>query len=197
MNFHKCLSDSKFVRVSRTFLSILFTKHLGIVLSTLVTIVIIFTFYSSFLILWQGLGTHPSFRFLIFSLYGSLVQQSLLFGKFSHFFFSFFFLSGCLAEICWSVCISKSKRNVCVSLSKMDSRLYVYHLFSWSNLNLFSQFQVDHLTHPVMSSLLHFCTNLMFSLIMWLMISSLSPNNLHLLFEASYLFSLWRCLSFY
>ena len=43
--------------------------------------------------------------------------------------------SGLLAEIRWSVCISKSRRIVCVSITGMDSGLYIYHSFAWSNLN--------------------------------------------------------------
>ena len=59
----------------------------------------------------------------------STIQQVL----FSFFFFCWF---------CWSsgrdlviVCISKSPRRLCVSFSKTDSGLCVYHLFTWSNFN--------------------------------------------------------------
>ena len=45
-----------------------------------------------------------------------------------------------------------------------------------------AQFPVDHLTHPVLFSLILFGANLLHSLIMWLIISSLSPHNLHRLF---------------
>ena len=38
----------------------------------------------------------------------------------------------CLAEIRWSVCVSKSQRSLCISFSGMDSELCVYHLFVWS-----------------------------------------------------------------
>ena len=41
---------------------------------------------------------------------------------------------------------------------------------------------VDHLAHPVVSSLYSFCANLLHSLIMWLMVSSPSPYSLYLLF---------------
>ena len=34
-----------------------------------------------------------------------------------------------LAEIWWSVCILKSQRKLCVSFSKTDTRLCIYHLF--------------------------------------------------------------------
>ena len=40
-----------------------------------------------------------------------------------------------LAEFRWSVCISKSKKILCVSFSRMDSGFCIYHLFLWSNFN--------------------------------------------------------------
>ena len=40
-----------------------------------------------------------------------------------------------LADIKWFICISKSQTNLCVSFSLTDSKLYIYHLFVWSNLN--------------------------------------------------------------
>ena len=43
--------------------------------------------------------------------------------------------SGCLAEIRWSVCISKSQRTLYVSFSRTDSGLCIYHLIVWSNFN--------------------------------------------------------------
>ena len=63
-----------------------------------------------------------------------------------------------------------------------SSCLLVYHLFIWWNLNFLhiSQF----ITVPTQSCLVLYslCTNLLHSLIRWLMVSSLSPLNLHLLF---------------
>ena len=55
------------------------------------------------------------------------------------FLFFFFFLliitrSCRLAEIQWSVCISKSSRTSS-ALSRTDSGLCIYHLFLWSNVN--------------------------------------------------------------
>ena len=40
-----------------------------------------------------------------------------------------------LAEIRWSVCVSKSQRSLCVSLSSTDVGLWIYHLFVRSNFN--------------------------------------------------------------
>ena len=89
--------------------------------------------------------------------------------------------SGRLAEIRWSVCISKSLRSLWVSFSRIDSKLCIYHLFVWSNLNSLHNYQW--ITLPTQSCLvLYFCANLLHSLIIWLMVSSLSPHNLHLLF---------------
>ena len=44
-----------------------------------------------------------------------------------------------------------------------------------------AQFPVDHLPHPFVSNLIHILHHLLHSLIMRLIVSSLSPNNLHLL----------------
>ena len=64
----------------------------------------------------------------------------------------------------------------------MDSLLYIYHLFVWSNLNFLHNTQW--ITFPTQSCLVlySFCANLQHSLIMWLFVSSLSSHNLHLLF---------------
>ena len=43
--------------------------------------------------------------------------------------------SGRLAQIRWSVCISKLQSSLCVSFSRTDSGLCIYHLFVWSNFN--------------------------------------------------------------
>ena len=78
--------------------------------------------------------------------------------------------------------MSKSHRSLCVSFSKTGAGLCIYHLFVWSNLNslLISQW----INLPTQSCLVlySFCANLLHSLIIWLMVSSLSPHDLHLLF---------------
>ena len=85
-----------------------------------------------------------------------------------------------LAEISWSVCMSKSHRSLCGSFYRTGARLCIYYLFDWSNLNFLHICQW--ITLPTQSCLVlySFCANLL--LIMWLMVSSLSPHNLHLLF---------------
>ena len=90
--------------------------------------------------------------------------------------------SGLLAKIRWSVCMSKYHRSLCVSFSRTATGLCIYHLFIWSNFNFLHISQW--ITLPILTCLVlySFCANLLHLLIMWLMILSLSPHNLHLLF---------------
>ena len=90
--------------------------------------------------------------------------------------------SGILAEIRWSVCMSKSHRSLCVSFSRTGAGFCIYHLFVWSNLNFLHISQWITLPNQLCLVLHSFCTNLLHSLIMWLMVSSLSPHGLHSLF---------------
>ena len=76
---------------------------------------------------------------------------------------------GRLAEIWWSVCISKSQRGLCVSFSWIDSGLCLFQV----KLHLLSQFPVDHPAHLVVPSFIFFLYSL-HSLIMWLIVSTLS-----------------------
>ena len=100
----------------------------------------------------------------------------------------FFFLlliiikCGLLVEIRWSVCMPKSHRSLCVSFSRTGAGLCIYHLVVWSNFN-FLHISLW-ITLPTQSCLVlySFYTNLLHSLIMWLMVSSLSPRSLHLQF---------------
>ena len=98
------------------------------------------------------------------------------------FFLLIIIRSGLLAEIRWSVCISRSHRSLCVLFSRAGAGLCIYHLFVWSNLNFLHICQW--ITLPTQSCLFlySFCANLLHSLIIWLMVSSLSPHSLHLLF---------------
>ena len=125
--------------------------------------------------------------------------------------FCFFLLviirSGHLAEIKWFVCLSKSQRSLCVSFSGTDVGLCIYHLFVWSNWNFLHNFQW--ITLPAQSCLVlySFGTDLLQSLIIWLMVSSLLPHLFRLYyricrFVASNLILLWydcflwRCIEF-
>ena len=99
----------------------------------------------------------------------------------------FFFLliimrSGLLAEVRWSVCMSKSYRILWVSFCRKDAGLSIYHLFVWSNFNFLLISMWIALPTQSCLALYSFCANLLHSLIMSLIVSSRSPHNLHLLF---------------
>ena len=120
--------------------------------------------------------------FTFFQFYSVVSRDS----KVDYFAGSLFLLiiikSGLLAEIRWSVCMSKSHRSLCVSFSRTRAGLCIYHLFVWSNFNFLHIFQL--ITLPTQSCLViySFCTNLPHLLIMWLMVSSLPLHSQHLLF---------------
>ena len=59
--------------------------------------------------------------------------------------------SGILVKIRWSVYTSKSDRRFCVSLSRTDAGLCIYHLLVWSNLNFLHNSQW--ITSPTQSCL--------------------------------------------
>ena len=90
--------------------------------------------------------------------------------------------SDLLAEIRWSMCMSKSHRSLCESYSWTGAGLFIYHLFVWSNLNFMHISQW--ITLPTQSHLVlySFSANLLHSLIISLIASSLSPHTRHLLF---------------
>ena len=90
--------------------------------------------------------------------------------------------SGLLARIRWSVCMLKSHRSLCLSSSRTGAGLCIYHLFVWSNLNFMLISQWIILPTLLCLALYSFCANLLHSLTMWLIISSLSPYSLHTIF---------------
>ena len=72
-----------------------------------------------------------SFRFILWSAgTAKLTILQILF-----FFLLIIIRSGLLAGIRWSVCMLKSHRNLCVSFSRTDAGLCIYHLLVWSNWN--------------------------------------------------------------
>ena len=150
MVFHWSLSDSKSPQVSRTLLRILailnnavvwmvstrppsskssspFSNPLVTVLNAPIIIGIIVTcmFHSFFISLarsrYLSFFSH-SFSFILWT--ARSVKLTIL-----------QVLSGLLAEIRWSVYMSKSHRSLCVSFSRTGAGLCIYHLFVWSNLN--------------------------------------------------------------
>ena len=198
------LSDSESLQVSRTLLSILVDLNNAVIwmVSTrpliskysspcinplvsvplaLITIGIIVTFmFHSFSIPKQGPDTNPSFSFLSILLCGLLGQQGPRFGKFSICLLIIIW-SGRLAEIRWSVCISKFQRRLCASFFRTGSGLCIYHLFVRSYFSFLHNSQWITLPTESCLDLYSFCVNLQHLLIMWLIISSISPHNLHLL----------------
>ena len=158
MVFHWGLSDSKSPQVSGTRLSILavlgnavvwivsthpptskssrpFNNPLITVPNAPITIGTIVTFiFHSFL---SSLARSRylsffslSFRFILWSAgtAKSTILQIL-------FLLLIIMRSGLLAEIRWSVCMSKSHRSLCESFSRTGAGLCIYHLFVWSNWN--------------------------------------------------------------
>ena len=106
----------------------------------------------------------------------------------SLFFFLFFFFfllitvrSDLLAQIRWSVCMSKSHTSLRVPFSRIDAGLCRYHFYVWSNLNFLHISQWITLLIQSCLVLYSFFANLLHSLFMWGVISSLSPHSLHLL----------------
>ena len=101
--------------------------------------------------------------------------------------FSFFLLiiikSGRLAEIRWSVCMSKSERSLRIS-------------FVWSNSDLLPNSQWITLLTQSCLVLYSFWVNLLHSLILRWIVSSLLPHNLHLLISCvlSNLTMIWLVL---
>ena len=188
MVFHWSLSDSKSPQVSRTLLSILavlnnvvvwmfsirpptskssrpFNNHLVTVPKAPITIgiIITFMFHSFFNSLarskYLSFFSH-SFSFILWSAgtAKSTILQIL----------SFFFIiirSGLLAEIRWSVCVSKSHRSFRVSFSRTGAGLWIYHLLVWSNLSFLHISQWITLPSQLCLVLYSFCANLLHLLI--------------------------------
>ena len=120
--------------------------------------------------------------FYFFQFSSLLRRDSKVHNLASSFFLPIIIMSDCLAEIKWSDLMSKSQRSKRVSFSRIDVGLCIYHLFVWSNLNFLHNSLWITLPTQVCLILYSFCSNLLHSLIIWLIVSSLSWHNLHLLF---------------
>ena len=207
MVFHWNLSDSKSPQVSRTRLRILavlsnaviwivstrpptsktsrlFNNSLVIVPKASITIgtIVTFMFHSFFNSLARSRYLSffsLSFRFILWSAETAkwTIWQILFF-----FFWLTIIRSGLLAGISWSVCTLKSHRSLCLSFSRTGAGLSIYHLLAWSNLNFLYISQWINLSTQSCLVLYSFCANLHYSLIMWLIVSFLSPQSLYLLF---------------
>ena len=104
---------------------------------------------------------HSFFNYLARSRYLSLFSHSFSFilwtakSTILHIFFFLLFIimrSSHLTEIRWSVCILMSHRSLCVSFSR---RWLVVHIpfVGMVKFKFLAHFPVDHLAHPVVSSL--------------------------------------------
>ena len=158
MVFHWSGSDCKFLRVSRTLLSILADID-NVVVWMISTCSLISNHSNPFdnpsvtaLNAPITIGINVTFMFHIFfnslarSRYLSFFSHSFCFiqfyfvvswdSKVHNFASSLFFVRfGRLAEIRWSVCMSKSHRSFWVLFCRTDAGLCIYPLFVWSNLN--------------------------------------------------------------
>ena len=74
------------------------------------------------------------------------------------------------------------KHSMYVSHIRIMGMLHIYHLFVWSNFNFLHNSLWTTLPTQSCLVLYSFCASLLYSFIMWLIVSSLSPHNLHLLF---------------
>ena len=97
-------------------------------------ITITFMFHS-FLVFSQNLGIYLSFRFLLFLLCwdGKFTIKQFLFINLFIFVITKF---ARLAEIRWSVWISKSQKNLYVLFTRTNYWFYTFHFFVWSNFSL-------------------------------------------------------------
>ena len=198
MVFHKSLSDSTF-QVSKTLLSILVNLTNAIVwmVSTrpliskcsspgtnpLVTVPSApiktgITLLSCSIVFFNSQATSRylslfSFSFS-FTLWSAGTAKATIRQVLCFLFFSFIIITrSCRsAKIRWPVCISKYQRTLCVLFSRTG--LCIYHLFIWSNLNFLHNSKRIMLPTQSCLVLYSFCTNLLHSLIIWLIVSSLS-----------------------
>ena len=211
MVFHWRLSDSKYPQVSWTLLSILaifnnavvwmvstrpptskssmpFNDLLVNVPKAPITIGMIVTFiFHSFFQFSSKVEVLISL-FKLFQFYSVVSRDSSVdnFADFLFFYLLIIIRSGFLAEIRWSVWISKSNRSLCVSFSWTGAGLCIYHLIAWSNLNFLHISQWITLPTKSCLALSSFCVNLLHFIILWLMVSSLSSHSLHFLFYYYY-----------
>ena len=201
MVFHRNFIDNKFPQVSRTVLSILAvlnnivvwmvsTRHLiskssSPWINLLVTVPrapitiginVTFMFHSFFN------SQTRSWYLSFFSLSFNLTRRSAGIANSTILYILSFNIirPGGLAEIRWSVGISKSQRSLYVSFSKTDATLCIYCLFVLSNFNFLHSSQWITLPSQLSYTLsvLIYCIRLL----MLLILSSLWPHNLHLLF---------------
>ena len=195
MDFHWCLSDSMSPQVSRTGLSILAVLSNAVVwivstrpltskpsrpFNAPITIgtIVTFMFYSFFNSLARSRYLSffsLSFRFILWS--AGTAKSTIL-----QIPFFYWLLWGLVFWAGLGVIMLKSHRSLCESFSRTGAGLCIYHLFVWSNWKFLHISQWITLPTQSCLALYSFCANLLHSLIMWLIVSSLSPHSQHLLF---------------
>ena len=142
--------------------------------------------------------------FTFFQFYSVVSRDSKVDNFSNSIFFLIIIRSGLLAGIRWSVCMSESHRSLCGSFSKTAVHIPFVHTVKFKmQTDYFIPARRPHLVMikitrtcrivnfavpaehlPTQSCLVlySFRANLLHSLIMWLMVSSLSPHSLHLRF---------------
>ena len=124
------------------------------------------------------------FRYLsLFSLSFNFILCPARTGKFSFSKVFFFVNQVGSSDWDWVIClyIQIAEKLACLIL---QDRFYVVHIppIRMVKFDFFSQLPVDNLSQPFMCRLYFFCANFLHSRIILLIVSSLSPHNLHLLF---------------
>ena len=167
-----------------------YTTPLVTVPSTPITIGIIvtFMFHSFYSPLARSEYLPPFSLSFSFNLWSGGTENLLLdsFSFLFFFFFSFLLLtisrSGLLVDVRRSVCISKSQRVLSVSFFRTDSGWCIYPLFVWSHFNFFRNFQWITFLIQLYLVLDSFCSKLLNSLIIRLLVSSLLSHSQQLSF---------------
>ena len=132
-----------------------------------------------FLVLWQGLSTCLSFRFLWFSLCGPPRRQNPQDGRFSEVFNYHKVWSSCRDQV--NILCLKILEEFYKSHSLGRILVWAY-LVVWSNFNFLHNSQWIPFSTLSFLILYSFCVNLLHSLTMWLIVSSLLLYSLYLLF---------------
>ena len=126
----------------------------SITVGTTVTFMFL-SFFSSLARSWNLSLFSLSFSFALWSAgtAKSTIQQILSFLFFCLLFLVFFTItrSSRLAEIRWFVCIFKSHRILCISFSRMDSGVCIYHLFVWSNVSFLQNYYYYYYYYSIFS----------------------------------------------
>ena len=185
MVFHCSLNDSKSPQVSRTLFSILAIPNNAVIwmistrpptskfsrsiINPLVTvpkapstigIIVTFMFHIFFNSLARSMYLSFFSHCLSFILWSAGTAKSTILQIVLFFCFLLIIIrSGLLAEIRWSVCMSKSHGSLCVIF--LDRCWIVHILFvGMVKFKFLGHFPVDHFAHPVVSSpVLHFVQN--------------------------------------